>query len=465
MLAVIAVLTLVALGSLMKLRFDTGETYPHYSSQRADPLGTRALFDALNRMPGITAERNFQKLDRMEGKPGQALLLCGLDANEFDSAYDLNASAISRFVVSGGRLIVALTPDVNTSRINRALREAQEDREQEDEAARKKKEASEQAPPAKKTKPAPEQKASPEKPKDKDKKPDKKNKPAAKQVNSSLAEALKITAKSKEFFFASKEGSPLTPKPSLPLQADEIPRWHSNMYLDDTPGQDWQAGWRELVQDDAKKETKKDAKPPVEPSPWQTLATKGNRIMIAQRQLGSGTVVVCTDRFFLSNEALWSDPKPAFLSWLLGDAKHIIFEETHLGPAIGDEDGIMTLARRYRMHGLFLGGILLFALFIWRNAFSLVPSTPEDDLGMWRADAIEGRSAASGLEGLLRRGIAPNKLLQRCFDVWQDTRAAVAAVSTERRAKAAAVISQSNAAKQPIATYRALRDALHNSRK
>ena len=43
MLVGIAVLTVVALGGVMRLRFSSGESYPEYSTNRVDPLGTRAL--------------------------------------------------------------------------------------------------------------------------------------------------------------------------------------------------------------------------------------------------------------------------------------------------------------------------------------------------------------------------------------------------------------------------------------
>jgi hypothetical protein len=125
----------------------------------------------------------------------------------------------------------------------------------------------------------------------------------------------------------------------------------------------------------------------------------------------------------------------------------------------------MTLARRYRMHGLFLGGILLFALYIWRNAFSLVPSSPDDDLGHWRADAVAGQSAASGLEGLLRRGVKFGQLLPRCFAIWSGTRAASSPVPPERRAQAEAILADPSALKTPVSTYQRVRDALYPKKK
>jgi hypothetical protein len=281
----------------------------------------------------------------------------------------------------------------------------------------------------------------------------------------SLARVLKISPRDVGFFYAGeKSGSQLATAAALPLKAGDLPLWMSNVHLDIRVEQDWS-----LDDFDDKKDDKSKADNPVpevvaERSPWTALATKGDRIMIAERKLGAGTVVVCTDRYFLSNEALWKMPKPAFLAWLIGDTKRVVFDETHLGEMIGVEEGVMTLARRYGMHGLFLGCILLFILFIWRSAISLVPSNPADDLGLWRAQAVAGQSSASGLEGLLRRGIAAKGLLNRCFEVWQSTHASSAAVAQERRARAQAILHEPSALKHPVSAYLAIRDALHQRR-
>jgi hypothetical protein len=173
------------------------------------------------------------------------------------------------------------------------------------------------------------------------------------------------------------------------------------------------------------------------------LARLGDRITIAQRSLGTGSVLVCSDTYFLSNEALWKQPRAEFISWLLGDATRLIFDEPHLDAsgALGDQAGIMTLARQHGLSGLFVAGLLLFALFIWRNCTSLVPRDEAADLGLRQAGgAVAGQSSASGLEGLLRRGIRPHDLLKRCFETWSNTRAAAAIIPEKRRSEAAAML-------------------------
>ena len=482
----ILVLAVVALVSVLHTRYDTGEGYPGYSSLRADPLGTRGLFESLGRIPGVTSVRNFERLDKLQGAPRQTLLLCGLDARSFDTGGDLDTKALARFAAAGGRLVITLSPSGETNRMERAIHRASDELDEEDKEDKKAREKE-----AKEKKAKPDTKDAETKPETKDtqpesapkdepeetKKKDKKNKRSKHSESSeSLSSLLKISAKSREFFFMGKEGSPLKLKEDAPLSENETPSWFSNVFLDDDPAQNWRAHWDDLSDttnkpaeasnnDSAKPAAKKKKKDvPIEPSPWHVIATKGDRNMIMERSMGAGSVVVCTDRYFLSNEALWKGAKTKFLGWLLGDASRITFEETHLGAMVGDEDGIMTLARRYRMHGLFLGGILLFALYIWRNSVSLVPPNPEDDLGHWRADAVAGQSTASGLEGLLRRGISPSRLLTRCLDVWEGTKAAAATVPAERRALARALLEQFKSQRQAPQAYSQIRDALHPPR-
>ena len=50
----IAAAGLAAIGLLFELRFAAGDVYPRYSSLRSDPVGVRALYDSLARLPGGT---------------------------------------------------------------------------------------------------------------------------------------------------------------------------------------------------------------------------------------------------------------------------------------------------------------------------------------------------------------------------------------------------------------------------
>ncbi len=400
----ILVLTLGGLTRVLKARYDTGEFYPAYSSLRADPIGTRVLYEALDSLPGVQSQRRFAPLRKFNGRAGRTLIFCGLDPQQFNNPGGLDAELLSRFVLGGGRLVIALNPSRNPSAAERSLRRASEGLEQE---------------------------------------------------TASLASIFKLSAKTREASFSGASGERLDPAPQASALGP-LPLWHSHVFLDGHPDQEWQGGYRVL----SKVET---AKPAGEGnSPWRMIASQGGRPVIMERKLGRGSVVVCSDRYFLSNEALWQQPSPAFLGWLMGNASEVIFEETHLGAAIGDSEGIMTLARRYGMHGLFLGGLLWFALYLWRAGSSLIPVDAEEDLGHWRASAVAGQDAASGLEGLLRRGIAPAKLLGRCLEAWEQQRFLSQRVPAERRAKAQQLLAQARAAREAPATYRQIRDTLHS---
>src|SRR6185312_11842200 len=50
---------------LFQLRFESGDIYPKYSSLRADPLGTMAFYESLEKIPGINVRRDFSVGNRL----------------------------------------------------------------------------------------------------------------------------------------------------------------------------------------------------------------------------------------------------------------------------------------------------------------------------------------------------------------------------------------------------------------
>ncbi len=67
------------LNHLFRLRFETGDIYPPYSSLRTDPLGTRALYESLARMPNLVVTRHFTNPERLPPPEGTTLILAGLE--------------------------------------------------------------------------------------------------------------------------------------------------------------------------------------------------------------------------------------------------------------------------------------------------------------------------------------------------------------------------------------------------
>ncbi len=197
----------------------------------------------------------------------------------------------------------------------------------------------------------------------------------------------------------------------------------------------------------------------IDKSLWRVIYRCENRPVIVERQFGSGSIVLCADSYFVSNEALRRERHPQLLAWLTGTGTRVIFDETHLG--ISENPGIATLARKYNLHALVGCLVLLAALFAWKNASSFVPPYEESDTA---GDVVAGKDAAAGFVNLLRRSIPPGELLRVCFDEWRKSFAHRADDLKEKLARAEAVIASEEArpAKQrsPVKSYRAISEIL-----
>jgi hypothetical protein len=146
---------------------------------------------------------------------------------------------------------------------------------------------------------------------------------------------------------------------------------------------------------------------------WKTIYSRERNPVMIERPLGNGTLVFAADTYFVSNEALLRERRATLLSWLIGPAKQVIFDETHLG--VAEEPGVATLLRKYRLHGLLAALLALAALFVWRQSVPFVPATDEHS----DINHVAGRTAAAGFVNLLRRSIPANKLLAVCVAEWE----------------------------------------------
>lgn len=146
---------------------------------------------------------------------------------------------------------------------------------------------------------------------------------------------------------------------------------------------------------------------------WRTIYQCERGPVVLERSLGAGSIVLASDSYFVSNEALLVERAPALLAWLVGPARHIIFDESHLN--IREHPGVATLLRRHGLGGFVAGFLILVMLWLWRNTtFTLAPRTIAR-----RADEIvSGRDSFTGFVHLLRRGPAPSELLTVCLDEW-----------------------------------------------
>jgi hypothetical protein len=148
--------------------------------------------------------------------------------------------------------------------------------------------------------------------------------------------------------------------------------------------------------------------------PWRVVYAIDGRAVIIERSSGAGTVVLASDSYFISNEAMRADRTPALLAWLGGKSQRLVFDETH--HHIFEQPGVATLLRKYRLHGLIAGLLVLIGLFVWKSAASFLPRDRANGGG---GEVIAGRDAYSGFTNLLRRGLRPRELLRVCLAEWR----------------------------------------------
>ncbi len=348
---------------MLNLRLSHGDSYPPYSSLRADPVGTRALYEAIGRIDRLSAERNLRRIQFLEGSDRCALLFLGLHPNDLTlDTEGEELEVIDRLLEDGCRLIIALRPD-----FDRRDPEAWKRPFARDEDKAKDDKEDEKGPDEKKPDEKPDQ-------------PEKKNTPSdepAEDVADGGFFGLKAVSKSGKPEALAQAGRDL-------LDGIALPEWHGSHFL--------------TLDDDAE---------------WSVLADVDNQVTTAILYRGHGSIVVTTDSFPFSNEALVSARHSEFIIALFGDAKRIVFDETHLG--VVQEPGLMNLMRSYSLHGIVAGGILLFVLLLWQGAGSLLPVDPARDLGDGGKGHVEGRDSADGLVALLEVGLTPRALLEECL--------------------------------------------------
>ena len=150
---------------------------------------------------------------------------------------------------------------------------------------------------------------------------------------------------------------------------------------------------------------------------WQVLYTSAGHPVMIERPFGKGSLVLCGDSFFISNEALRSERHPQLLVWLLGRNSTIIFDEAHFG--IFKQPSVAALLRHYRFDRIIWVLAVMALLFVWKNAVYFVPPRKEEVSA--GADVISDKDYTRGLIAMLRRNIPGSEILQVCGQEWEQT--------------------------------------------
>lgn len=114
-----------------KLRLETGDSFPEYSTYRADPKGLRALYESLQATDLIHVNRRLQSSKILPSGEDQVLILAGIQPDQ-EIVSEEDSQFFDHWLATGGRLIVALRPEKNQSTRSRStprsIQEAMDDK-------------------------------------------------------------------------------------------------------------------------------------------------------------------------------------------------------------------------------------------------------------------------------------------------------------------------------------------------
>lgn len=107
--ALLLVLLAAGLYELSTLRSESGDIFPEYSTLRADPMGAKAFFEALQEIPGLTVRQNFRPLKEIREADATVFYL-GTGAVGFTSQNKAELDELTRVATAGNRLVITLRP-------------------------------------------------------------------------------------------------------------------------------------------------------------------------------------------------------------------------------------------------------------------------------------------------------------------------------------------------------------------
>lgn len=405
---------------LFQFRFERGDIYPPYSSLRADPLGAKVMHDALDRIPEIQVARQIRGLSKISEPSKTTVLWLG----EIRQASW--PDEVLEFVRRGGRLVVAFKPVVSRFDWGSERNEEAKENNSENEA--------------------PDDSNSGQTDEDDDEKGSQKNDAKERgRWRRALTEDPRSANRSLRSILESDLGVTLNFE-ALPVYEGAIGDDSARLDLA-LPLPDWLSWHSGIVF--------------TKPAPeWRVVYRRDNLPVLIEREYGLGSVVLSSDSYPVSNEALMKEPHPDLLAWMIGGNRTVRFDETHLG--VASAPGIMTLARQYRLHGLFAGLLLLAALFLWKSSVTFLPRrTPEGAA----SGVVQGQDSTGGFINLLRRHIPKTDLLKLCYREWEKSIGRAGSVS-ERRLRAAESLferyrTESPKERKPVETYRQIAEVLN----
>lgn len=425
---------------LFSIRFSKGDIYPAYSSLRADPLGTKVLFKVLRNVNPGKVLRNISPLMQRDSREKGTFLFLGVKSNAFYHVSKSEADFFQKMLQSGDRLVIAYRP------ISMAYCSA------------KKKLKSQKCSPNKQSKEKKGKeitKKQAEKENFKDKK---------KKKSDTIKKKTEKTMKKLAF---GGNWIDLTTKWGFSLKTKAYPNTKQNsvlVKLSEVKEEQEKSLPKTLLWHSVSVFTKYDEK-------WTPIYMRGKDAVVMERRFSKGSLVLASDSYLFSNEALARDRQVPFLLWITQNRAAndiIVFDETHLG--LQQSPGIATLLIKYRLSGLLLVLSICALLYVWKNLSSFMPAFHYNN-SEEMVVASEERNTMSGFINLLKRNISENEILKVCYYEWQKTLPLrLKRIAEQRKALILDVIkneseqSKKTAAKNTSAAYRKICQILEKRR-
>ncbi len=392
---------------ILDRRFAEGGVYAHYASFRSDPLGASVFYETLYSLPETEVSRNQINLNRIASlDEDTTLLLLGYPRDSLSNLRAPADSPVMEAVEQGGRLVITFNPGLVPEKFQPAQTEEEKDWFERRKELQKKRDVERK----KGTKAARKEKGGKEKggeqateeedneeeesdaPKSRDEEEEEQEFEAMmdESIGLRLIKKLGFELESLEEFERPEGGWELRAGGGLEDGPRALPSWYS------------QFRFEELDEE------------------WKVVAESDGAAVVIERPWGDGTIVLASDSYFVSNEALYRDAYPEFLLWMLGGKSKIVFDETIHG--VEESGGAMKLMRRYRIHGIFFGLLVVVILWAWRSASALAPGSEDIDRGLiGTGSQVSGEDTEAGLTRLLRRSIPQSELFEKCLGVWTES--------------------------------------------
>lgn len=118
LLATGILLFLWAVVAITLVPVESGDAYPRYSSLRADPFGTKALYESLGSMPGVTVERNYRELSLLPLRPAPTVFILGESASNWAFSSEASLKTWEAMAGAGARVVFVFQPSLPALKAN-----------------------------------------------------------------------------------------------------------------------------------------------------------------------------------------------------------------------------------------------------------------------------------------------------------------------------------------------------------